>query len=135
MLIYEKFVDGVRHLFGTLENAPSEDDIQLTYKNADGEVVTDLSAFKFFYGTKEVLFAGESDRQLVTDEDTQISVWLGDEAILGVAEDATEEVEEEVVEEPVVEEPQQPATTVATTSTRGRKRKTEEATTVEEVQE
>lgn len=40
MLIYEKKVDGVRHLFGTEGNVPSNDDIQLTYKDFDGDTLT-----------------------------------------------------------------------------------------------
>ena len=33
MLVYEKKVDGQRHLFGTVENTiPGEDDVQLIYK-------------------------------------------------------------------------------------------------------
>jgi len=112
MLIYTKIVDGERHLFGTLANIPSEDDVQLTYKNADGEEVSEIDAFKFFYGTKVALFAGESDRQLPSEEDTQISVWIGDTAVLGVEED-----EEEVEKEEVVEETNTTDTTNTTTDT------------------
>lgn len=37
MLVYEKIVDKVRHLFGTMGHIPSEDDVQLTYKDGDNQ--------------------------------------------------------------------------------------------------
>lgn len=41
MLIYEKTVEGERHLYGTVENSvPSENDVRLTYKDQDGSEVT-----------------------------------------------------------------------------------------------
>ncbi len=40
MLVYEKKVEGERHLFGTVEGTvPSENDVQLTYKDTDGTVI------------------------------------------------------------------------------------------------
>lgn len=40
MLVYEKKVDGERHLFGTVDNtAPGESDVQLTYKDTDGTTI------------------------------------------------------------------------------------------------
>lgn len=138
MLIYTKIVDDQRHLFGTLNNLPSDDDIQLTYKNAEGEEVADISVFKFFYGTKNALFAGESDRQVTSDKDTQISVWIGDEAVLGVEEDEEEETEEEQEEEVQEEEPVAPVTTTVNptvTTTSGSRRGRKSTQTTEEVEE
>ena len=41
MLVYEKKVDGERHLFGKVQGTvPSEDDAQLTYKDTDGTTIT-----------------------------------------------------------------------------------------------
>ena len=40
MLIYEKKVDGNRHLFGTVGNIPSDSDNQLVYQDADGDTVS-----------------------------------------------------------------------------------------------
>ena len=41
MLVYEKKVDGERHLFGKVQGTvPSEDDVQLTYKDTDGTTIT-----------------------------------------------------------------------------------------------
>lgn len=40
MLVYEKKVNGERHLFGTVnKTAPGETDVQLTYKDTDGTVI------------------------------------------------------------------------------------------------
>lgn len=41
MLVYEKKVDGERHLFGTTTSSiPSQEDVQLTYKDEDGQELT-----------------------------------------------------------------------------------------------
>ena len=41
MLVYEKKVEGERHLFGKVEGTiPAADDTQLTYKDADGTTIT-----------------------------------------------------------------------------------------------
>ena len=40
MLVYEKIVDKVRHLFGTMGHIPSEDDVQLIYKDGEGGELT-----------------------------------------------------------------------------------------------
>ena len=41
MLVYEKKVEGVRHLFGKVEGTiPSATDVQLTYKDAGGNTLT-----------------------------------------------------------------------------------------------
>ena len=41
MLVYEKKVDGERHLFGKVQGTvPSESDVQLTYKDTDGTTIT-----------------------------------------------------------------------------------------------
>ena len=40
MLVYEKKVEGERHLFGKVEGTvPGENDAQLTYKDTDGTVI------------------------------------------------------------------------------------------------
>lgn len=85
MLIYEKRVAGVRHLFGTMGDIPSADDLQLTYKGSDGQVIADVKKFKFFYEKALNVFANESTDQLPGDADTEIKVYLGDELIIGTA--------------------------------------------------
>ena len=82
MLIYEKKVDGVNHLFGTEANIPADDDTQLTYKDENGDAISDISDYKFFYEKNKVMFGSEATNQLPTDEDTQVNVWLGDEMII-----------------------------------------------------
>lgn len=85
MLIYEKRVAGVRHLFGTMGDIPSADDLQLTYKGSDGQVIADVTKFKFFYEKALNVFANESTDQLPGEADTEIKVYLGDELIIGTA--------------------------------------------------
>ena len=85
MLIYEKRVAGVRHLFGTMGDIPSADDLQLTYKGSDGQVIADVKKFKFFYEKALTVFAHEATDQLPGDADTEIKVYLGDELIIGTA--------------------------------------------------
>lgn len=82
MLIYEKKVDGVNHLFGTEANIPADDDTQLTYKDENGDAISDISDYKFFYEKNKVMFGSEATNQLPTNEDTQVNVWLGDEMII-----------------------------------------------------
>ena len=48
MLIYEKKVDGTRHLFGTMNNIPSDSDNQLVYKDADGDTVEPSLSYQYF---------------------------------------------------------------------------------------
>lgn len=40
MLVYMKIVEGVKKLFGTLNNIPAESDKELVYKNADGDALS-----------------------------------------------------------------------------------------------
>lgn len=43
MLIYEKKVDGERHLFGSTTGIPNEDDVQASFVDADGAEVSDVA--------------------------------------------------------------------------------------------
>lgn len=51
MLVYEKWVtesnEQVRHLYGTVENTPSDSDNQLVYQDADGDAVTPTLAYTY----------------------------------------------------------------------------------------
>lgn len=47
MLVYEKKVDGVRHLFGTVNNIPSNSDNQLVYQDADGDTVSPSLSYQY----------------------------------------------------------------------------------------
>lgn len=83
MLIYEKKVDGVTHLFGTDANVPSGSDEQLAYKDASNQEIEDILDYKFFYGKGKEMFANTSTRQLPSDDDELVNVWLGDKMIIG----------------------------------------------------
>lgn len=43
MLVYEKGVGEERHLYGTMANIPSDEDVQLSFKDADGNPVEGLT--------------------------------------------------------------------------------------------
>jgi hypothetical protein len=81
MLVYEKIVDGEKHLFGTLGNIPAEDDMRLTYKNDAGEEITTIKDFKLFYGTPKLMKA--SLEILPTESDTAVNVFLGETCLIG----------------------------------------------------
>ena len=83
MLIYEKKVDGVTHLFGTFGNVPADTDVQLTYKGADGQLIADIRALKFFYQRGVALLGGKSVRQIPAEDDIKVNVYLGEELIVG----------------------------------------------------
>lgn len=73
MLIYEKKVEGERHLFGTMGTIPSNEDSQLSYvDNNDDPVEVSLSNSYFDDG-----HGGIKDA-----EGTQINVMLGDVVII-----------------------------------------------------
>ena len=76
MLIYEKKVEEnnelVRHLFGTTANVPSDDDVQLTYADADGDPITDLTV------DTQLLDDGHGGiKRIVDGEPDEVSVWIG----------------------------------------------------------
>lgn len=133
MLIYEKKVDGVTHLFGTFGNVPADTDVQLTYKGADGQLIADIRALKFFYQRGIALLGGKSVRQVPAEDDIKVNVYLGEELIVGEkAEDATNVVEDEpagqaeTLDVPVVEE------TVAEKTTRKTRKAVEQTEEVSE---
>lgn len=74
MLIYEKKVEEnselVRHLFGTTGHVPSDSDLQLTYTDEDGDVVTDLTVLS------QLLDDGHGG--IKTKAGEKILVWLDD---------------------------------------------------------
>lgn len=78
MLIYEKKVEEnnelVRHLFGTEGNIPSENDAQLSYKDASGTTVSDLTV------TSKLLDDGQGG--IKTEDGSAVNVWLGDKNIV-----------------------------------------------------
>jgi hypothetical protein len=85
MLVYEKIVDGVKHLYGTFGNVPSDDDTQLSYKDEAGKEISDVTTFKLFYGTPKLMKA--SLTILPTDDDTVVNVFLGDTILIGTVDE------------------------------------------------
>ena len=78
MLIYEKKVEEnnemVRHLFGTEANIPSADDVQLTYADADGDPITDLTV------DTKLFDDGHGGMKLADGE--AVSVWIGNKNVI-----------------------------------------------------
>lgn len=73
MLVYEKTVEGERHLYGTVENSvPSEDDVRLTYKDQDGAEVTPSLDKSYFDDGKGGIKDEEGNAVNVFVEDTMI---------------------------------------------------------------
>lgn len=76
MLVYEKKVDGTRHLFGTVNGTiPSNDDVQLTYKDAEGSTLT-LSESDTYLDNKHGGIIRKSDGK-------DVNVFIGDVEIIG----------------------------------------------------
>lgn len=89
MLVYEKKVEGERHLFGTMGNVPSDDDVQLTYKDAEGSTAEPTLQDTF-------LDDGHGGIVMVHDEsgtitESELNVFIGDTQIIPPAtEEETE---------------------------------------------
>ena len=80
MLVYEKKVEGERHLFGTMANIPSNDDVQLTYKDENGATASPTLEDKFFDD-------GHGGIKMVHDDDgtaieSELNVFIGDVNII-----------------------------------------------------
>lgn len=78
MLIYEKKVEEnnemVRHLFGTEGHIPSDEDVQLTYKDAEGSEVSGL--------TVDSKLLDDGHGGIKTEDGEVVNVWLGDVNII-----------------------------------------------------
>jgi len=79
MLVYEKVVEGIRHLFGTMGNIPSEDDEQLTYKDNDGDIIEPTLNASYFDDKKG---------GIVDAEGKEVNVFIGDTCIIGDVEES-----------------------------------------------
>ncbi len=82
MLVYEKKVSeegGLkRHLFGTLGHVPAEGDVQLTYKDADGDVITPV---------ENDTYRDDKHGGIIRESDGKaINVFVGDKCIIGKVE-------------------------------------------------
>lgn len=112
MLIYEKWVspndkkaalaeeEPQRKLFGAENNIPSDNDTEVTYKDADGEAIEDVSDYKYFYEKGKKIFASVNTNQVPDEEnDIEVSAWVGEECIAGEAPEEEEDKEEDKEEE------------------------------------
>ena len=76
MLVYEKKVDGTRHLYGKVEGTiPAADDVQLTYKDAEGQELELVEKDTYKDDGKGGIYR-VSDKAVV-------NVFIGDTQIIG----------------------------------------------------
>ena len=76
MLVYEKKVEGIRHLFGNATGtAPTGDDVQLTYKDSDGSALTMVEGDTYVDDGKGGIIR--------TKDNKPVNVFIGDTQIIG----------------------------------------------------
>lgn len=95
MLIYEKKVAEQRKLFAAEGNIPTESDVEVTYKRADGTEL-ELTRDRFIYQRAGKLFVAKEGSKIPTEEDVEIGVFAGDRQLIGtieIQEDSTEDEE------------------------------------------
>lgn len=82
MLVYEKKVEGARHLYGKVEGTiPAAGDTQLTYKDAEGQELTLVEKDTYKDDGKGGIYR--------VSDNAAVNVFIGDTQIIG------EEIEEE----------------------------------------
>lgn len=129
MFIYEKLVADKRKLFAAEGNVPSEADVEVAYKTADGTAL-ELTRDRLVYQRDGKLFVAAEGARIPGDADTEIGVFAGDKQLIGVVE--IKKVEP-TPEEPVAPvEPEEKETEEPSTQTVKRSRK---AAVVEEIAE
>ena len=86
MLVYEKKVDNTRHLYGKVEGTiPAVDDVQLTYKDSDGDTLTIVEGDSYFNDGKGGIIRKSDNKP--------VNVFIGDTQIIGgEIEEKTNEV-------------------------------------------
>lgn len=96
-MIYEKKVDGVRKLFYT-ESIPSDNDIEVTYKNESGESITPED--KDTYVDNNSIGNIQHIKRL--SDDSTVNVYAGNKCLIGevVSPTVHEQEEQEELEEP-----------------------------------
>lgn len=126
MLIYEKLVADKRKLFAAEGNVPTEADVEVTYKTADGTAI-ELTRDRFVYSRDGKLFVAPEGEYMPGEADAELGVFAGDKQLVGA-------VEIKVVDPtPAPTEPvEEPSTQAAK---RGRKPVVEEPVVAEEVAE
>ena len=74
MLVYEKKVDEERRLFGTMGNIPAEEDVELTYKDADGAEITPIENDSYVDDKKGGIIRKSDEKQ--------VNVFIGETMII-----------------------------------------------------
>lgn len=76
MLVYEKKVDGARHLYGKVEGTiPAADDVQLTYKDAEGQELELVEKDTYKDNGKGGIYR--------VSDNAAVNVFIGDTQIIG----------------------------------------------------
>lgn len=79
MIIYEKVVNGERHLFGNYSgNVPTSNDPQLVYKDHDGDVITPVANDTYSDNSKN----GKQGIKRASDG-KDVNVFIGDHCVIG----------------------------------------------------
>lgn len=91
MLVYTKLVDGVKKLFGTMENIPSASDEELVYKDATGSVIT--------LEDKDSYVDNKHGGIIRTSDESTVNVFIGDTQIIGDAPISSHSDDEESEED------------------------------------
>ena len=73
MLIYEKKVDNIRHIYGTFGNVPSSEDTQLSYTDAQGEPISP---------SLDATYLDDGRGGIKTTAGTKVLVYIGEERII-----------------------------------------------------
>lgn len=69
MLVYEKGTGENRHIYGTEANIPAVDDVQLTYRDEDGNEISDL--------TLNEVYLDDGHGGIKTSAGEQVTVFIG----------------------------------------------------------
>ena len=85
MLIYEKLVADKRKLFAAEGNIPSEADVEVTYKTADGRTI-ELTRDRFIYSRDGKLFVAPEGSKLPSDTDVEFGAFAGEKQLVGAVE-------------------------------------------------
>jgi len=88
MLVYEKKVEGERHLYGKVEGTvPAVDDVQLTYKDADGQELELVEKDTYKDNGKGGIYR--------VSDNAAVNVFIGDTQIIGEEIEAESTPDEE----------------------------------------
>lgn len=74
MLVYEKGTGENRHIYGTEANIPAVDDVQLTYRDEDGNKITDL--------TLDQVYLDDGHGGIKTASGESVAVFIGETNIV-----------------------------------------------------